>query len=113
MTKAKKDQTTAGFSNAALDAMLGDARTPEEVEALFRRMRKGLVERVLAAELTHDLGYEKGDPQPAGQSESSERHDAEDGPDQQWRAAARDSPGSRREFHAAVRAEGGPPAARV
>ena len=68
MTKAKKDQTTAGFSNAALDAMLGDARTPEEVEALFRQMRKALVERVLAAELTHHLGYEKGDPQPAGQA---------------------------------------------
>ena len=57
MTKAKRDQTTAGFSNAALDAMLGDARTPEEVEALFRQMRRGQVEKNSSQRWRTAMGY--------------------------------------------------------
>jgi len=47
--------------------LIGDRRTPEEFEALFRQMKKHLVERMLGAELTHHLGYAPGQDKPADQ----------------------------------------------
>jgi len=52
---------------AALDALMGDARTAADVDALFRQMKKALMERILGAELTHHLGYASGEPKPAAQ----------------------------------------------
>jgi transposase-like protein len=52
---------------AALDALIGDARTADDVDALFRQMKKALMERILGAELTHHLGYAPGEPKPAAQ----------------------------------------------
>ena len=46
----------ARFAPEVLDALIGDARTPEDVDALFRQMKKALMERILGAELTHHLG---------------------------------------------------------
>ncbi len=57
MTKLrKKRKADLGFDPAALDALLGERRTMGEVDELFRRMKKALMERALAGELTHHLG---------------------------------------------------------
>ena len=42
--------------------------TPEDLEALFRRMKKALAERILSAELTHHLGYAPGEAKPPEQA---------------------------------------------
>jgi putative transposase len=55
-------------SDAALDALIGDTTTPEELGALFRRLQKRLAERILAGELTDHLGYAAGAAKPAGQA---------------------------------------------
>jgi transposase-like protein len=55
------------FDPAALDALIGDARTADDVDALFRQMKKALMERILGAELTHHLGYAPGEPKPVAQ----------------------------------------------
>jgi putative transposase len=67
MARRKRPQETE-FSTEALDALIGDTKTPEDLEALFRRMKKALAERILNAELTHHLGYAPGDAKPAEQA---------------------------------------------
>lgn len=68
MTKPrKKAEPAAEFDPAALDALLEGRRTLGDVDELFRRMRKALMERALAGELTHHLGYGPGEAKPAGQ----------------------------------------------
>ena len=61
------DPPRPAFDPAALDAVLGERRTLDEVDDLFRQMKKALMERVLAGELTHHLGYAPGAPKPADQ----------------------------------------------
>ena len=56
MARRKKPQPSE-FSEEALDALIGNTKTPEDLDALFRRMKKALAERILNAELTHHLGY--------------------------------------------------------
>ena len=63
----KSSRTTAPFDPKALDALIGDAKSPAEVEELFRQMKKVLMERILSGELTHHLGYAKGAPKPSTQ----------------------------------------------
>jgi transposase-like protein len=65
MTRRKKEP--GEFSSEALDALIGETRTPAELEVLFRQMKKRVVERMLGAELSHHLGYAPGDEKPAGQ----------------------------------------------
>jgi len=65
MTKRKEEPE---FSEEALDALIGNARAPEDIEALFRRMKKALIERALGAELSHHLGYGRGEPKPGDQT---------------------------------------------
>jgi putative transposase len=68
MTKPrKKRDADAGFDPAALDALLGERRTMGEMDELFRQMKKALMERALAGELTHHLGYAPGEAKPADQ----------------------------------------------
>ena len=64
---ARKRPQQPEFSEEALDALIGDAKTPEDLDALFRRMKKALAERILNAELTHHLGYAPGGAKPAAQ----------------------------------------------
>jgi putative transposase len=48
-----------------LDELLAGVSSPEDLTAdtgLFKQLKKALMERALGAELTHHLGYEKGDP---------------------------------------------------
>jgi transposase-like protein len=68
MARLRKASTTATqFDPAALDALIGEAKSPAEVDALFRQMKKALMERILSGELTHHLGYAKGEPRPSAQ----------------------------------------------
>jgi transposase-like protein len=62
-----KRQQEQEFPEAALDALIGETKTPADLEALFRRMKKALAERILSAELTHHLGYAPGQEKPATQ----------------------------------------------
>jgi putative transposase len=65
------------FSTEILDTLLGDGLRPEDLTAedgLFKRLKKALLERALGAELTHHLGYEKGDP--AGRGSGNSRNGA-------------------------------------
>lgn len=65
MAKAKAGPE---FDDAALDALIGETKTPEDLSALFRQMQKRLAERILAAELTEHLGYAPGAEKPAAQA---------------------------------------------
>jgi len=62
------------FSPEILDQILaGGSLKPEDLAGeggLFRRLKKALLERALGAELTHHLGYEKGDPAGRGTGNS-------------------------------------------
>lgn len=62
------------FSPEILDQILGGGSLkPEDLtgeDGLFRRLKKALLERALGAELTHHLGYEKGDPAGRGTGNS-------------------------------------------
>ena len=63
----------ADFSPEILDQLLAGGLKPEDLtgeEGLFRRLKKALIERALGAELTHHLGYEKGDPSGRGSGNS-------------------------------------------
>lgn len=55
------------FDPAAIDALLGGRQTMAELDELFRQMKKALMERALSGELTHHLGYGRGEPKPAEQ----------------------------------------------
>src|SRR5262245_25180398 len=58
-----------------LDELLSGYEKPEDLlgeEGLFKQLKKALLERALGAELTHHLGYEKGDP--AGRGSGNNRN---------------------------------------
>ena len=58
-----------------LDELLAGYEKPEDLlgeDGLFKQLKKALLERALGAELTHHLGYEKGDP--AGRGTGNNRH---------------------------------------
>ena len=61
------DELLAGVSSP--DELMGDA-------GLFKQLKKALMERALGAELTHHLGYEKGDPAGRGSGNSRNGHSA-------------------------------------
>jgi len=63
----------ADFSPEILDELLSGGLKPADLTAedgLFRRLKKALLERALGAELTHHVGYEKGDPAGRGTGNS-------------------------------------------
>ena len=58
-----------------LDELLAGYERPEDLlgeDGLFKQLKKALLERALGAELTHHLGYEKGDP--AGRGTGNNRN---------------------------------------
>src|SRR5690349_21288831 len=71
MAHSRKGKPAPGtehtFDPAALDALIGDAQSAEDVEALCRQMKKALMERMLGGELTHHLGYAPGEAKPVDQ----------------------------------------------
>ncbi len=67
------------FKPEILDELLAGMSSPEELmgdAGLFKQLKKALMERVLGAELTHHLGYEKGDPAGQGSGNSRNGHSA-------------------------------------
>lgn len=67
------------FNPEVLDELLSGMSSPEELlgeAGLFKSLKKALMERVLGAELTHHLGYEKGDPAGQGSGNSRNGHSA-------------------------------------
>ncbi|MCA1696522.1 MAG: IS256 family transposase [Actinobacteria bacterium] len=62
------------FDPSAIDALLADAQatgTPiDGVDGLLNKMTKAVIERALVAEMTHELGYERGDPVGVGSGNS-------------------------------------------
>jgi putative transposase len=76
MTKTSKPEL---FKRELLDELLAGMSSPEELmgdEGLFKQLKKALMERALGAELTHHLGYEKGDPAGQGSGNSRNGHSA-------------------------------------
>jgi putative transposase len=74
MARPRKKDTPPGatppvieFDPAAVDALLGGRKTMAELDDLFRQMKKVLMERAMAGELTHHLGYAHGEGRPAEQ----------------------------------------------
>jgi putative transposase len=63
---ARKRSLPAGLTAEALDALIAEVQTPEQLEDVFRDVKKALVERVLRAELTQHLGYPEGRERPRG-----------------------------------------------
>ncbi len=62
-----------------LDELLAGVSSPEDLmgdAGLFKQLKKALMERALGAELTHHLGYEKGDPAGRGSGNSRNGHSA-------------------------------------
>src|SRR6266566_637407 len=49
------------------DELLSGAKTPGEINSLFKGLKKAILERALGAELTHHLGYAKGADKPEGE----------------------------------------------
>ena len=66
------------FEPSMIDALLADAQatgTPlDGVDGLLNRMNKAVIERALEIEMTHELGYERGDPAGAGSGNSRNGH---------------------------------------
>ena len=50
-----------------IDQMLDGSTSREDGERVYRELKKRIVERMLSAELTHHLGYERGEEKPEGQ----------------------------------------------
>ncbi|MCA1672117.1 MAG: IS256 family transposase [Actinobacteria bacterium] len=66
------------FDPSVIDALLADAKsagTPiDGADGLLNKMTKAVIERALAAEMTHELGYERDDPGGAGSGNSRNGH---------------------------------------
>ena len=57
---ARRKSQAVDPQQAALDALVADVRTPEQLEVVFRALKQRMVEQVLQAELTEHLGYARG-----------------------------------------------------
>ena len=53
--------------DAVIDEMLGGSSSREDGERVYNQLKKRIVERMLSAELTHHLGYERGEEKPDAQ----------------------------------------------
>ena len=62
----KKKQDLSAL-DAVIDQMLGGSAAREDGERVYNQLKKRIVERMLSAELTHHLGYERGEEKPDGQ----------------------------------------------
>ena len=73
MARARKQRSVDGapvggpIDEAVIAGLVGDRTTMPEVEALFRQMKKQVMERILRGELSHHLGYGAGETKPVAQ----------------------------------------------
>jgi putative transposase len=56
------------IKSEVLDELVKGPMTPEQFETMFQGLKKAIVERALGAELTHHLGYAKGEEPPSDQT---------------------------------------------
>ena len=63
----KKKKQPPQFNLKPLEEMLGLNPTQEEFEDVFKQLKKAFIERILSGELTHHLGYDRGEEKPEGQ----------------------------------------------
>jgi transposase-like protein len=70
MAKGRRRTTggSPGFDPALLDQLMTGVTAPEQLEGVFRTLKKALVERALGAELTSHLGYAPHGVKPPGQT---------------------------------------------
>ena len=65
---------TAAFDPSVIESLLADAEaagTPiDGVDGLLSQMTKAVIERALQTEMSHTLGYERGDPAGVGSGNS-------------------------------------------
>lgn len=64
----KVPQTEAAIPPELLDRIVTGPMTQDQVEAVFRKLKKAIVEKALGAELTQHLRYPKGEKPPEDQS---------------------------------------------
>jgi len=67
------------IKHEVLDELLAGCSTPDDLlgdKGLFRELKKALLERMLGAELTDHLGYDKGDPAGRGSGNSRNGYSA-------------------------------------
>jgi hypothetical protein len=67
--KPRKKKEAPSFDLKPVEAMLGLNPTHEEFEDVFKQLKKAFIERILSAELSDHLGYERG-----GEKASLQRH---------------------------------------
>lgn len=67
MPKHKNDVPTLNVKPELLDELLKGNKTPKDFNALFKGLKKAIFERALGAELTHHLGYARGQDKPVSQ----------------------------------------------
>ena len=71
MPRRKKETPATpaiAVSPELLDQLVTGPMSPQQFESMFRGLKKAIVERALGAELTHHLGYPKGETPPAEQA---------------------------------------------
>jgi putative transposase len=64
MARRKRDLV---LPDAEIDALVAGAKTATDLEAVFSRLKKRIIERMLEGELTSHLGYAPGEAKPADQ----------------------------------------------
>lgn len=57
---ARRKRRAPDPQERAIEALVGDVKSPEQLEVVFRALKQRMVERVLQAELTGHLGYPPG-----------------------------------------------------
>ena len=88
-----------------IDQLVTGPMTPGDLDAMFKQLKKALLERALGAELTHHLGYEKGDPAGRGTGNNRNGSYAQDGADRGWGGRDRGAAGPARQLRAAAGAQ--------
>jgi transposase-like protein len=73
---AGKKKLEPVLPDAQMDALTAGTKTIDEVEVLFSRLKKQMIERILGAELTSHRGYAPGEEKLAGQVWAQARRDA-------------------------------------
>lgn len=64
----KSRELPAGLTEDTLEQLVAGVQSAEELEAVYRQLKRALVERVLRTELTHHLGYPAGGERPVGET---------------------------------------------
>ncbi|MHB8535815.1 MAG: IS256 family transposase [Sulfuricaulis sp.] len=67
MPKHHNNVPTLDIKPELLDELLKGSKTPGEINALLKSLKKAILERALGAELTHHLGYARGEDKPETQ----------------------------------------------